>query len=337
MGSAITGWGSALPARTMHNEELGARLGLTDEWIHERTGIRSRHVAGDRETTSSLAIEASSRAIESAGLDPLDIDMVVVATSTPDLQLPATASIVQGGTGCLRAGGFDINAACAGFLYALAQADALIGNGSCETILVCGSETLTRITDYSDAKTCVLFGDGAGAVVVQRSEGSLLGPFSFHSEGGLTDLLYVGTEERLIRMDGREVYRRAVDAMSRSVTEIVEISSLSMDDVDAIIAHQANGRILEAMASRLDTDLSKFVIDIETIGNTSAASIPLALARAADNGRFEPGDVIVLTAIGAGFTWGAGLMTWGVGTTPKRKSARLPALVGTIGHLLEVT
>jgi 3-oxoacyl-[acyl-carrier-protein] synthase-3 len=337
MGASITGYGWALPSRVMRNVELGAPLGLSDEWIYERTGIRSRHVAGAGETTSSLAIEASASAIESAGLDPLDIDMVIVATSTPDFQLPATASIVQGGLGCLRAGSFDINAACAGFLYALAQADALIDNGSCDCVLVCGSEILTRITDFSDPKTCVLFGDGAGAVVVQRAEGSLVGPFSFHSEGGSADLLYVHPEERLIRMDGREVYRRAVETMSRSVSEIVDASGLSIDEVDAVIAHQANGRILEAMASRLGIDLSKFVIDIETVGNTSAASIPIALARAAGKGRFEPGDVIVLTAIGAGFTWGAGLMSWGVRTTSKRKSARLPALVGTIGHLLEVT
>lgn len=335
MGAFIAGWGAALPSRQLANDELAARLGISEQWIFERTGIRSRHVAGDGETTSSLAVGASLRAIHRAGLDPGDIDMVIVATSTPDFQLPATASLVQGALGCSKAGAFDVNAACAGFLYALAQADALITNGSCEAVLVCGAETLSRITDYSDAKSCVLFGDGAGAVVVQRTEGSRLGPFVFRSEGGLTDMLYVDPDERLIRMQGREVYRRAVDAMSDMLVEVLGAAGVEIEDVDLIVAHQANGRILKAVATRLSVDIPRLAVNIDKVGNTSAASIPLALVDAAEDGRLQRGDLVALTAFGAGFTWGGGLVTWGGGAR-RSQSVRTPALVGTRSHLSEV-
>lgn len=310
-------------------------LDVTEEWIHERTGIRSRHVVAAGETTSSLAAVAAQQAIARAGVDPGDIDMVIVATSTPDFQLPATASLVQHAIGCSRAGAFDVNAACAGFLYALAQADALIANGRCSTVVVCGADVLSPITDYSDPRSCILFGDGAGAVIVQQHEGSSLGPFVFGSKGGSAGDLHVHPEERLIRMNGREVYRRAVDAMADVLIETLEVAGSRLEDVDLIVAHQANARILEAVAHRLGVDESKVAVHIEAVGNTSAASIPLALADAADRGRLHPGARVALAAFGAGFTWGGALATWQAEAAPAPRR-RLPALVGTVGHPLEV-
>lgn len=335
MGASITGWGAALPPGELPNPELAALLDVSDEWIRDRTGIRSRHIVAEGESTSSLAAEAARQAIARATIDPAEVDMIIVATSTPDFQLPATASLVQHALGCSRAGAFDVNAACAGFLYALAQADASITSGMCSTVVVCGADVLSPITDYSDPRSCVLFGDGAGAVVVQRTDGSSLGPFVFRSEGGATDDLYVRPDERLIRMNGREVYRRAVDAMSDVLVETLDAGSTRLGDIDLILAHQANGRILEAIAHRLGVDESKVAVHIGNVGNTSAASIPLALADAADSGRLHSGARIAFAAFGAGFTWGGALATWQVEDAPPPRR-RLPALVGTVGHLLEV-
>lgn len=336
MGASVTGWGTALPSRTLHNHELAARLDVSEGWIFERTGIRSRRIVGAGETSTSLAVEACSKALDRAGVAAADVDMVIVATATPEFQLPATASLVQSALGCGKAGAFDVNAACSGFLYALAQAEALVANASCGTVLVCGSEVLSSITDYTDARSCVLFGDGAGAVVVQHNDMPAIGPFIFRSEGQLAEMLYVRPDERLIRMHGREVYRHAVDAMSDVLTELLMGSGSGFEDVDLIVAHQANGRILEAIASRLGIELQKFALNIEHVGNTSSASIPLALADAAESGRLRAGDTVALTAFGAGFTWGAGLVRWGQGTTLPAKQGRIPALVGTLAHLLEV-
>jgi 3-oxoacyl-[acyl-carrier-protein] synthase-3 len=335
MGAAITGWGAALPERIVTNEELALGLAVSPDWIYDRTGVRSRHIAGDGETTSSLATEACVRALDRAGVAATDVDTVIVATCTPDFQLPATASLVQERLGCTHAGAFDLGAACSGFLYALEQARVLVGSGAVETVLVAGAETLSRITDHSDPRTGVLFGDGAGAVVVQRSSVPAIGPITFHSDGGHTAMLYVRPDERLIRMQGREVYRHAVEAMTNALTELLISSGIAMADVDLIVAHQANGRILEAVGDRLGADRSKVAMHIGAVGNTSSASIPLALVDAVAGDRLHDGDVVALTAFGAGFTWGAGLLTWG--TRERRQShSSFPAMVGTVGHLVEM-
>lgn len=335
--AAITGWGSALPSGELSNASLAALLDVSESWIYQRTGIQSRRVVGPDQTTTSLAVEASRKALESAGVLPDDIDLVIVATTTSDYQLPATASLVQAALGCSRAGAFDLAAACSGFLYGLAQANASIESGACRRVLLCGADTLSRFADYSDARSCVLFGDGAGAVVIEASrhaEG--LGPFVLHSDGSEPDLLYIGAEERLIRMQGREVYRRAVEEMSASLLEVLSGAGMAIDDVDLVVAHQANARIVEAVAARLGIDESRFVMNIATLGNTSAASIPIALTEAAEAGRLDPGDVVAIAAFGAGFSWGAGVLRWAPRPVAKRPRARLPELVGTTAHLLEL-
>ena len=336
MGAAITGWGAALPERIVTNDELGKRLGVDPGWIRERTAIDTRHIAGRHETTASLASEAGAAALASASLDPDAVDTIIVATSSADYQLPGTASLVQHALGCNNAGAFDLGAACTGFLYALAQARALVESGDADTVLVIGSETLSRITDHSDAKSCVLFGDGAGAVVVQKSAASRIGPFLFRSDGAFLDALYVRADERLIRMEGREVYRHAVEAMAGVLSELLGRARVRPGDIDLVVAHQANGRILDAVADRLRLDRGTFAVNIGAVGNTSAASIPLALVDAVDRGRLKDGDQVALTAFGAGFTWGAGLLGWGVSDSLRPAQPKIPALVGTVGHLLEV-
>ncbi len=336
MRATITGWGSALPSASLDNAELAARLEISEDWIFQRTGIRSRGVVSEGETTSSLAVEACRNALECAEVLPESIDLVIVATATPDFQLPATASIVQARLGCSNAGAFDLNAACSGFLFALTQANALVESGACERVLVCGAEALSPIVDYSDPRSCILFGDGAGAVVVERTaSGGNLGPFIMRSDGSEPELLHVRPEERLIRMDGKEVYRRAVEGMTETLAEVVTRAGIGLDDVDHVIAHQANARIVEAVAARLGIDRGKLVMNIENVGNTSAASIPLALAGAADQGRFGAGDTVALAAFGAGFAWGAGLVTWEPARSSGAPKRRLPELVGTVGLLME--
>lgn len=336
MSATITGWGAALPSQRLDNAELELLFDLSEEWIFQRTGIRSRRVVAEDQTTSSLAIEAARRALQQAGTAAEDIDLVIVATATPDYQLPATASLVQAALGCANAGAFDLNAACSGFLFSLAQANALIDSGPYKRVLLCGAETLTPVTDYSDARSCVLFGDGAGAVVVEETNsGGALGPFVMRSDGSDPELLHIRPDERLIRMDGREVYRRAVESMTEALAEVVAVADIDLDDVDHVVAHQANARIVEAVAERLGIDHEKLVMNIEHVGNTSAASIPLALADAADHGRFAPGDVVALAAFGAGFAWGAGLLTWEPARANRGPRRHLPELVGTVGHLLE--
>jgi 3-oxoacyl-[acyl-carrier-protein] synthase-3 len=221
-------------------------------------------------------------------------------------------------------------------MYGLSQADALIRSGGASTVLVAGAETLSRITDYTDPRSCILFGDGAGAVVVQSSTEGRVGPFLFRSEGSYSESLYVLPDERLIRMQGRDVYRHAVEAMSNILVELFTMSGVGSDDIHLVVAHQANGRILDAIADRLSLDASKMETNIKDTGNTSAASIPLALAAAASEGRLTEGDVVALTAFGAGFTWGACLVTWGSQGTPPAATTRIPAMVGTVSHLLEL-
>lgn len=338
MSSAtITGWGTALPTRTLDNAELAARLEISEEWIFQRTGIRSRRIVSGAETTSTLAAAASSMALARSGIAPDDIDLVIVATATGDHHLPATASLVQAALGCSNAGAFDLNAGCAGFLYALAQGTAMIESGSFRRVVVCGADVLSRMTDYSDPKSCILFGDGAGAVVLERSDkGMGLGPFLLRSDGSAPELLWIPRDEALIRMNGREVFRHAVEAMTSALKEILDQAHLNVSDLDLVIVHQANGRIVEAVADRLGLGHESVVVNIESVGNTSAASIPLALAEAVEQGRLRPGATVALAAFGAGFAWGAGILHWDpVREVPKRLRG-LPALVGTAGLLLEI-
>jgi 3-oxoacyl-[acyl-carrier-protein] synthase III len=313
MGSAITGWGTALPEKELRNEELAARLDITEEWIVERTGIQSRRVAADNQTTSLLAAAAGSAALERAGRSAEDLDLIVVATCTPDYQLPSTGPLVGAALGAPGVGAFDINAACSGFLYALAHANAAIETKMARRVLVCGADILSRVTDYSDPKSAVLFGDGAGAAVVEEIEGpSRLGPFRLHADGSQPELLWIPETGGCIQMEGREVYRRAVDGMTRAVRTVVEDAGMAVDHVDLVVAHQANARILEAVAGRLRLPSERVVLNISRYGNTSAASIPIAFSEAVDSGRLDDGDIVVLTAFGAGFTWGAGIVQWGV-------------------------
>lgn len=326
MGAAITGWGTALPVSTLANAELAERLEIDEAWIYQRTGIRQRHIAKNGETSATLGAQAARDALKVAGLDPDQIDFIIVATVTSDLRLPATACLVQAELGATGAAAYDLNAGCSGFLFALAQASALVEARIAQRVVVIGADVLSTITDYSDAKSCVLFGDGAGAVVIERQEGTpRLGPFSLHSDGSEPEHLRTSPTTGLISMDGREVYRRAVDAMASSVTGILADAKLDLDDVRLFIAHQANERILKTVAERAGLPADKVVSNIARYGNTSAASIPLALAEAVSDGRLCGGDVVVLTAFGAGFTWGAGVVRWGSWANEVRNRS---ALVG---------
>lgn len=320
-GSAVTGWGSALPKTEVPNDLVAKRLGVDPGWITARTGIAARRIAAPDETATSLGAAAGRAALAAAGLDTHEIDVVIAATLTPDMRLPATATLIQAELGAGRAGAFDLNAGCAGFLYALAQADGLVRAGTARRVLVCGVDLLSRVTDPADPQTAPLFADGAGAVVVEASERDDLGPFVLHSDGSEPRLLCIPPGEDAIRMDGRAVYRRAVDEMASSLKEVTSGAGVRVEDVELVIGHQANARILQAVAERASLDPGRVYIDIARVGNTSAASIPLAACSAFANGRLREGDVIALTAFGAGFCWGASLLRWRmpVGADPQRR------------------
>ncbi|MDQ3645973.1 MAG: beta-ketoacyl-ACP synthase 3 [Actinomycetota bacterium] len=309
--AAVTGWGAALPERVVTNAEIADSLGVDEEWIRARTGISARRVAAPADTSSSLATRAAIAALDAAGVDAADLDHVIVATSTPDHQLPATAPLVQAAIGARRAGAFDVGAACAGFLYALAQANALVCSGMARNVLVCGADVMSRVTDRAAAGTAILFGDGAGAAVVTATDDDdFLGPFVLRSDGSGAPLLNIPPGEEMMLMHGREVYRHAVEAMTSALREILVVGDVRVDELRLVVAHQANARILEAVAGRLGIERARMVMDIARVGNTSAASIPLALVEAHAQGLVVEGDRIALTAFGAGFVWGAGLMTW---------------------------
>ena len=329
MGAAITGWGRSLPSSVLTNAQLSARLGVEPEWILDRTGIESRAVATPLETTSSLATSAGREALSRAGADPREVDLILVATVTPDYRMPATASLVQHALGADKAGACDINAACSGFVYALSHAAALVEARTCRRVLVCGAEVLSRITDYTDASSCVLFGDGAGAVVVEWVEGpSRLGPFLLGSDGSDPELLHIDRVSGFVRMNGREVYKRAVSTMRSCVERILEEASLTLDEVDLVVAHQANQRIVAAVEEQLGARPGQMMSNIRMLGNTSAASVPLALAESADAGTITAGDKVVVVAFGAGFTWAAGLVRWGVPAV-----VHTPQTVGTPSYV----
>ena len=315
--SVVLGAGSALPKRRVTNEELAKSVETSDEWIVERTGIRSRYLAGEGETTASLAVDAARRALEHAGVEATDIDLIVLATATPDQTFPSSATKVQATLGIKDCIAFDVHAVCTGFLYALSVADSMLRGGNAQKALVIGAETFSRILDWEDRATCVLFGDGAGALVlgVEESERGILAT-KLHADGRHNDLLFVdggpsttGTVGKL-RMKGREVFRHAVVNLAQVLNEVLEAAGLNAGDVDWVVPHQANARILDATAKKLGLPAEKVVVTVDQHANTSAASVPLAFDTAVRDGRIKRGDVIVLEAMGGGFTWGAAVLTY---------------------------
>jgi 3-oxoacyl-[acyl-carrier-protein] synthase-3 len=313
----IIGTGSYLPKNILTNAELAARVDTSDEWIIERTGIRQRHIVSKGEFTSDLATQAAKAALASAGLEAADIELIIVATATPDQTFPACATVVQHKLGMVHGVAFDVAAVCSGFLYALSVANAMLVSGAHKTALVIGAETFSNLLDWEDRGTCVLFGDGAGAVVLQATEESGTAADTgilatrLHSDGRYNDLLYVdggpgstGTTGKL-RMKGREVFRHAVTNLAEVMTETLAAAGLSAADVSWVVPHQANLRILEATARKLGLPIERVIVTVDRHANTSAASVPLALDTAIRDGRIKPGDLLLLEAMGGGFTWGA--------------------------------
>ena len=326
----ICGWGTAVPDNILTNAELSRMVDTTDDWIVNRTGIKQRYIANDKETTASLGVKAAKSALDTANISPNVLDLIIVATSTPEHNFPSTASIIQDELGARNAGAFDMAAACTGFVYALTVAGQIIQSGSMNTILVIGSETLSKIVNWEDRSTCVLFGDGAGAFVLQGSEvpGGILSSV-LRSDGSGGDLLkvpaggsaipasYDSLHDNLhtITMNGREVFRFATRVMADACREVVNEAGLTMDDIDFIVPHQANVRIIEAAARNLDLPLDMFIMNMDRYGNTSAASIPLALCEAVAENKIKPYNNLVFVAFGGGLTWGATLVTWDVTKT----------------------
>jgi 3-oxoacyl-[acyl-carrier-protein] synthase-3 len=307
----ILGVGAALPAQLITNADLVARLDTTEDWIVRRTGIRERHHIQGAETLAELAAGACAQACADAGHESADVDHLIIATITPDFLTPGLAPAVAARIGADHAGVVDINAACAGFLYGLDHAAALIESGRARHVLVCGAEALSRITDHEDRATAVLFGDGAGAVLVgPGAPGRGIGSFVFGYDDGLADTLYAEREEPKLRMAGQQVYRHAVARMAEAVQLVLERNGVRVEDVDYFVAHQANARIVTAVAEALGVPLEKVSFNVEWTANTSAASIPLALAAADRDGHLPPGSLIGMVAFGAGFVWAAGLASW---------------------------
>jgi len=322
MRSVVLGCGSYLPSRVLTNDELAKKVATSDEWITQRTGIRERHIAANGEVTSDLAIHAARAALAHAKVDAQSIDLIVLATSTPDNTFPASAVAVQAGLGINHGAAFDLQAVCSGFVYALATTDGLLKSGAFKRALIIGAETFSRILDWTDRTTCVLFGDGAGALVMElqpqpgsrEDRGMLVS--RLRSDGRHKSKLYVdggpsstGTVGHL-RMEGREVFRHAVAMITDVVEDAFEMTGYGAADVDWFVPHQANKRIIDGSAHKLGIDPCKIVTTVDRHGNTSAASIPLALSVAVSDGRIKPGDLVLLEAMGGGFTWGAALLRW---------------------------
>ncbi|NKB50055.1 MAG: beta-ketoacyl-ACP synthase III [Alphaproteobacteria bacterium] len=320
--SVVVGCGGYLPEKVLTNEELAQRLDTSDEWIRERSGITQRYIAAEGELTSDLACAAARTALDAAGITPDAVDLIVVATSTPDETFPASATVVQSKVGADNAMAFDVQAVCSGFVYALATADNFVKSGQAGTALVIGAETFSRILDWQDRGTCVLFGDGAGAIVLKAEDGqgnaTDRGVLSthLHSDGRLHDLLYVDGgpsstgEVGFLRMEGKEVFRHAVVKMADVTVEALEANGLTASDIDWFVPHQANKRIIDGTAKKLGINGDRVVVTIDRHANTSAASIPLALWVATGDARIKQGDLVLIEALGGGMTWGSGLVRW---------------------------
>lgn len=307
IGARFTGWGRALPPKVLTNHDLEEMVETSDQWIRERTGIERRHVGG---TTSGLSIESGRLALEMAGLDPLDIDALVLSTTTPDRTVPATSATVQHGLG-LKCGALDVNAACSGFVYATVVAHGLIAMGSRKVLLI-GTDTLSRITDWDDRNTAILFADGSGAAVLEATDGpGQLLSWDIDSDGSAEELLFCEVGGH-IKMDGKEVFRRAVRIMVDSAKKSMAVAGVTADDIALVVPHQANIRIISAACDRLGVPMERAAVCIHETGNTSSASIPLALFDAADQGRLSPGDLVLLVGFGAGMTAASAIIRWGV-------------------------
>ena len=317
----ITGIGSYLPAEIISNNELSKTLDTSDEWITTRSGIKQRHRAAEGEATSDIALQAAQAALRDAGITAQDIDLIIVSTTTPDLTFPATAALVQKKLGINHGAAFDVQAVCSGFVYGLSVASAMVETGQAQRVLLIGAETMTRLLDWEDRTTAVLFGDGGGAVVLEATEITtpdaphIVGSY-LRSDGNLTDLLYVdggpsttGTTGKL-RMQGREVYRHAVGNIAEAIESLLQKHNLTVDDIDWFVPHQANKRIIDGVAKKIGLPVEKTVVTVQKHANTSAASIPLALHDLVKSGRVASGDVLMLEAMGGGLTWGANLVIW---------------------------
>jgi 3-oxoacyl-[acyl-carrier-protein] synthase III len=320
--SIVRGYGASLPKRALTNQEMESIVDTTDEWIVQRTGIRQRYIAGEGETTASLGEAAARAALGNAGLVADDIDLIICATSTPDNTFPATAVNIQQRLGIRHGAAFDMQAVCSGFVYAMSTADLYIRGGMARRVLVIGAETFSRILDWNDRTTCVLFGDGAGALILEAGEGTGTSDdrgvltAALRSDGTHKEKLYVdggpsttGTVGHL-RMEGREVFKHAVGMITDVIVAAFDAAKLSIDQIDWLVPHQANIRIIEGSAKKLSIPMEKVVVTVDQHGNTSAASIPLALATAAGDGRIKTGDLVLLEAMGGGFTWGSVLLRW---------------------------
>lgn len=354
----ITGWGMYVPAKVLTNDDLAQMVDTNDEWIRERTGIRERHIAAKDETTASLAVEAATNALRVAKLAPTSLELIIVATSSPEYTFPSTASIVQDKIGASHAGAFDLSAACTGFIYALNMASQAIRSGQIKSALVIGAETLSRIVDWSDRSTCILFGDGAGAFVLQADEepGGVLSAI-MRSDGSGGDLLSIpggGSKNpassqtiqdglHFIHMNGNEVFRFATRVMATASKQAIEKAGLELDDIGVIIPHQANFRIIQAAARGLKLPMERFVVNVDKYGNTSTASIPIAVCEAIESGQLRPGDNTVMVGFGAGLTWGSVAVRWTgpfeeakpIHIKPYRRFARLRSLFRRFLRFLE--
>lgn len=319
MFSRITGTGSYLPSKVLTNQDLERMVETSHDWIFSRTGISQRHIAANDESTSDLALQASLRAIEAAGIDAQQIDLIIVGTTTPDQVFPSTACLLQNKLG-IKSGGpaFDIQAVCSGFVYALSTADQFIRSGQSKCALVVGAETMSRIVDWTDRNTCVLFGDGAGAVILQASETEGIISTHLHADGAYKDLLSVegggcGTarsgDPRVV-MDGSAVFKFAVGVLDSIVEETLSVNGMQKSDIDWLVPHQANIRIIQATAKKLGLPMERVVLTVDRHGNTSAASIPLALDTAVREGKIKPGETLLMEGVGGGFTWGSALVRW---------------------------
>jgi len=317
--SKIIGVGGYLPNKVLTNNDLSKDVDTSDEWIIERTGIKERRIADESETTSSLGIEAAKRAIQNAGISSKDIDLIVVATATPDNTFPATATSIQSGLGIKKGYAYDVQAVCSGFVYALELADNAIRLGKANYALVIGSETFSRIIDWQDRSTCVLFGDGSGAVILkstdEESSSSILSNH-LYSDGDYKEMLFVdggpstSNNVGLLRMDGSGVFKHAVKKISSAIIDALEANEMTIEDVDWFVPHQANSRILEAVANKININKEKIIVTVDKHANTSAASIPLALNEANKNNQIKKGNIVLLAAMGGGFTWGSSLIRW---------------------------